>query len=101
MIQYAGGFTAKAYRNGITVHRIDGNNIKTLTLDATASQNLQLKSGDEIVVKSILGIPSNVVQVHSSTGVSGDYEFVKGETVYDLMLKSNSLTEETFVEKAY
>ena len=101
MIRYAGGFTAKAYRNGITVRRIDGNNIKTLTLDATASQNLQLKSGDEIVVNSILGIPSNVVKVNSSTGVSGDYEFVKGETVYDVMLKSNSLTEETFVEKAY
>ncbi len=101
MIRYAGGFTAKAYRNGITIRRIDGNNIKTLTLDATASQNLQLKSGDEIVVNSILGIPSNVVKVNSSTGVSGDYEFVKGETVYDVMLKSNSLTEETFVEKAY
>ena len=63
MIRYAGGFTAKAYRNGITVYRIDENNIKTLTVDATASQNLQLKSGDEIVVNSILGIPSNVVKV--------------------------------------
>ena len=38
-------------------------------------------------MNSILGIPSNVVKVHSSTGVSGDYEFVKGETVYDMMLK--------------
>lgn len=101
MVRYAGGFTAKAYRNAIEVHRIDENNIKTLTVDATASQNLQLKSGDEIVVNAILGIPSNVVKVHSSTGVGGDYEFVEGETVYDMMLKSNSLTEETFVEKAY
>ncbi len=101
MIRYAGGFTAKAYRNGIAVHRINENNIKTLTVDATASRNLQLKSGDEIVVNSILGIPSNVVKVHASTGVSGDYEFVQGETVYDMMLKSNSLTEETYVEKAY
>ena len=41
------------------------------------------------------------MKVHSSSGVSGDYEFVKGETVYDIMLKSNSLTQETFVEKAY
>ena len=101
MIRYAGGFTAKAYRNGIAVHRIDENNIKTLTVDAVSSQNLQLKSGDEIVVNSILGIPSNVVKVHSTTGVSGDYEFVKGETVYDMMLKSNSLTEEIYAEKAY
>lgn len=101
MIRYAGGFTPKAYRNGIAVHRIDENNIKTLTVDVAASQNLKLKSGDEIVVNSILGIPSNLVKVYSSTGVSGDYEFVKGETVYDIMLKSNSLTQETFVEKAY
>jgi protein involved in polysaccharide export with SLBB domain len=101
MIRYAGGFTAKAYRNGIEVHRIDENNIKTLTVDATASRNLKMQVGDEIVVNSILGIPSNVVKVHSSTGVSGDYEFVEGETVYDMMLKSNSLTEETYVEKAY
>ena len=101
MIKYAGGFTAKAYRNGIEIHRIDENNIKTLTVDAVGSRNLSLESGDEIIVNSVLGIPSNVVKVHSSTGVSGDYEFVQGETVYDLMLKSNSLTEETFVEKAY
>ena len=101
IIRYAGGFTAKAYRNGITVHRIDENNIKTLTVDAISSQNLQLKSGDEIVVNSILGIPSNVVKVHTSTGVSGDYEFVQGEKVFDMMLKSNSLTEETYLEKGY
>ena len=100
IIRYAGGFTAKAFRNGIEVHRIDENNIKTLTVDATASYNLKLKNGDEIVVNSILGIRSNLVKVHTSTGVSGDYEFVQGETVYDMMLKSNSLTEET-LEKAY
>ena len=101
LIGFAGGFTAKAYRNGIEVHRIDENNIKTLTVDALASQNLQLKSGDEVIVNSILGIPSNLVKVHSTSGVSGDYEFVKGETVYDMMLKSNSLNEETYLEKAY
>ena len=101
LIGFAGGFTAKAYRNGIEVHRIDENNIKTLTVDALASKNLQLKSGDEIIVNSILGIPSNLVKVHSSTGVSGDYEFVKGETVYDMLLKSNSISDETYLEKAY
>ena len=96
-----GWFYSKSVRNGIAGYRIDENNIQILTVDATASQNLQLKNGDEVVVNSILGIPSNLVKVHSSTGVSGDYEFVKGETVYDMMLKSNSLTEETYVEKAY
>ncbi len=101
LIRYAGGFTPKAYINGIEVHRIDENNIKTLTVDANSSRNLALKNGDEIVVNTIIGIPSNVVKVHTSTGVSGDYEFVSGETVYDMMLKSNSITNETFVEKGF
>ena len=70
------------------MHRIDENNIKTFTVDANSSRNLALKNGDEIVVNTIIGIPSNVVKVHTSTGVSGDYEFVSGETVYDMMLKS-------------
>lgn len=101
IIRYAGGFSSKAYRNGIEVHRIDENNIKILTVDAVGASNLNLESGDEIVVNSVLGIPSNLVKVYSSAGVSGDYEFVTGETVYDLLLKSNSLTDELYTEKAY
>lgn len=101
IIRYAGGFTSKAYRNGIEVHRIEENNIKTLTVDVVGAANLNLHSGDEVVVNSILGIPSNLVKVYSSSGVSGDYEFVDGETVYDLLLKSNSLTDELYTDKAY
>ena len=61
-----------------------------LTVDRVSSKNLGLRNGDEIIVNSILGIPSDVVKVHSSTSVSGNYEFSEGETVYDLMNKQGN-----------
>lgn len=101
LIKYAGGFTKLAYKNGIAVSRIDGNSIKTITVDEVGSKNLSLKNGDEIMVNSIQGIPSDLVYIHSSTGVSGEYQFSSGERVYDMLLKSNSLSEDLFLESAY
>ncbi len=101
LIKYAGGFTKLAYKNGIAVNRIDGNSIKTITVDEVGSKNLSLKNGDEIMVNSIQGIPSDLVYIHSSTGVSGEYQFSSGEKIYDMLLKSNSLSDDLFLESAY
>ena len=101
LIKYAGGFTKLAYKNGIAVSRIDGNSIKTITVDEVGSKNLSLKNGDEIMVNSIQGIPSDLVYIHTSTGVSGEYQLSSGERVYDMLLKSNSLSEDLFLESAY
>lgn len=101
LIKYAGGFTKLAYKNGIAISRIDGNSIKTITADEVGTKNLSLKNGDEIMVNSIQGIPSDMVYIHSSTGVSGEYQFSTGEKVYDMLLKSNSLSEDLFLESAY
>ena len=101
LIKYAGGFTKLAYKNGIAVNRIDGNSIKTITVDEVGSKNLSLKNGDEIMVNSIQGIPSDFVYIHSSTGVSGEYQFSIGEKIYDMLLKSNSLSDDLFLESAY
>tara|TARA_Y100000385_G_scaffold290261_1_gene362686 strand:+ start:4609 stop:7107 length:2499 start_codon:yes stop_codon:yes gene_type:complete len=101
LIKYAGGFTKMAYKNGITVNRIDNNSIKTITVDEVGSDNLNLNNGDEIMVNSIQGIPADLVYVNSSTGVSGEYQFSEGERVYDMLLKSNSLSDDLFLESAY
>ena len=82
-----------------------GNDSNPGTIDCpleSISEALNLSSnGDEIIINEILGIPSKVVKVHSSTSVSGNYEFITGETVYDLLAKSNSLGTEKYMGKAY
>ena len=101
LIKYAGGFTKMAYKNGITVKRIFNNSIKTITVDEVGTDNLDINNGDVITVNSIQGIPTDLVYVNSSTGVSGEYQFTEGERVYDMVLKSNSLSDDLFLESAY
>jgi len=101
LIKYAGGFTKMAYKNGITIKRIDNNSIKTITVDEVGANNLEINNGDEIIINSIQGIPIDLVYVNSSIGVSGEYQFSAGERVYDILLKSNSLSDDLFLESAY
>ena len=101
LIKYSGGYTKMAYKNGVTINRIDNNSITTITVDEVGASNLYLRNGDEIIVNSIQGIPTDFVYVNSSTGVSGEYQFSEGERVYDLVLKSNSLSDDLFMESAY
>ena len=101
LIKYAGGFTKMAYKNGITVKRIDNNSVKTITVDEVGADNLEINNGDEIIVNSIQGIPTDLVYVNSSIGVSGEYQLSEGERVYDIVLKSNSLSDDLFLESAY
>ena len=101
LIKYAGGFTKMAYKNGITLKRIDNNSVKTITVDEVGADNLEINNGDEIIVNSIQGIPTDLVYVNSSIGVSGEYQLSEGERVYDILLKSNSLSDDLFLESAY
>ena len=101
LIKYAGGFTKMAYKNGITVKRIEGNEVNTITIDEVGMRHFKMKNGDEIIVNSIQGIARNLVNIHSSVGVSGDYQFTNGERIYDMLLKSNSLNDDLFLNSAY
>ena len=101
LIKYAGGFTKMAYKNGITLKRIENNSVKTITVDEVGADNLNLINGDEIIVNSIQRIPTDLVFVNSSTGVSGEYQLSEGERVYDMILKSNSFSDDLFLESAY
>ncbi len=101
VITYAGGFTKMAYQNGITVKRINDNEVNTITIDQIGLNHFELKNGDEVMVNSIQAIPSDLVNIHSSVGVSGEYQFSEGERVYDMLLKSNSLNDDLFLHAAY
>ena len=84
LIKYAGGFTALAYRSGITIDRIGDNSIKTLTVDDIASKNLSLKNGDVIHVNSLNNVQRDYIHIHTSTGVSGKYELVSIRYAYEI-----------------
>ncbi len=101
LIQYAGGYTTNAFSDVLTLKRIDYNAIKVHDVQKDHLNATIVQNGDEIVVNVISNKLSNVVSVKGSIGVEGDYEFVKGEHLLDLLNRAKCIDENTFLDKAY
>ncbi|HCX77657.1 MAG TPA: hypothetical protein DHU93_22005, partial [Algoriphagus sp.] len=63
---YTGGFTAQAYKDRVTVRRIENNQRKVLDVSETDFNTFTPKDGDEILVGEALDRFSNRVQVTGS-----------------------------------
>ena len=85
IIKYAGGFTTNAFTDVVTLKRIEYNSIKVNDVYKDHANSTALKNGDEIVVNSISNKLSNVVSIEGSIGVPGEYEFIEGEKLFDLL----------------
>jgi protein involved in polysaccharide export with SLBB domain len=101
LIQYAGGFTTNAFTDVVTLKRIDYNTIKVNDVHKDHANATIVQHGDEIVVNTISHKLSNVVSVKGSIGVAGDYEFIEGEHLLDLLSRAKCISEKTFLDKVY
>ena len=101
LIRYAGGYTTTAFTDVLTLKRIEYNAIKVNDVHKDHLNSTVVQNGDEIVVNTITNRLSNVVSVKGSIGVAGDYEFVKGEHLLDLLNKAKCIDEKTFLDKVY
>ena len=75
IIKYAGGFSSKAFRDIITLKRLDYNDMKVFDVHSDDFNSEFINNGDELVVNHISNKLSNVITVNGSIGVSGEYEF--------------------------
>jgi protein involved in polysaccharide export with SLBB domain len=101
IIKYAGGFTTNAFTDVITLKRIEYNTIKVNDVHKDHAQSTAVQHGDEIVVNTISNKLSNVVSIKGSIGVAGDYEFIRGEKLLDLLNRAKCIDEKTFLDKVY
>ena len=60
-----------------------------------------INNGDELVVNHISNKLSNVITVKGNIGVSGEYEFKKGERLLELLERAKCISQKTFLEKVY
>ncbi len=100
-IKYAGGFTTNAFSDLITMKRLDYNSIKVYDIHKDHLKETKIRNGDELIVNPIQNKLSNVVSVQTDIGVSGDYEYIKGERILDLLYRSKCIDDKTFLERAY
>ncbi|NDG52917.1 MAG: hypothetical protein EBY39_07825 [Flavobacteriia bacterium] len=82
-------------RDGKTIDSLD---VYKFLFDPSTSQDLFMQNNDYLYVPVA---PTDLVYINSSTGVSGEYQFSEGERVYDMLLKSNSFSDDLFLESAY
>ena len=101
LIKYAGGFISTAFKDIITLKRLDYNNIKVYDIKQSDLFIENIQDGDQIIVNQISNKLSNLVTVDGDVGVSGEYEFTENETLLELLKRSKCITNKTFLEKVY
>ena len=101
MIKYSGGFTTTAFRDIITLKRLDYNNLKVYDVNKADLYQENISDGDQIVVNKISNKISNVVTLKGDVGVSGDYEFKENEKILDLLSRAKCISNKTFLDKVY
>lgn len=98
---YTGGFGSLAYRDRVTVRRIENNQRKVIDVPSDQFPSFSLEDGDEILVGEALERFVNRVQVTGSVNRPGEYSFENGTlTVKGLIEKAQGLKPEAFVNRA-
>ena len=101
LIKYAGGFSSKAFRDIVTLKRLDYNDMKVYDVQSNDFSSELIMEGDELIVNLISNKLSNVVTVNGNIGVAGEYEYKKDEKLLELLNRAKCISQKTFLEKVY
>ena len=101
LVEYAGGFTANAHRDDITVTRRSGPEREVFTVVKGQQAVFALEDGDYVSIGSALDRFANRVEVQGSVFRPGVFE-LGGEiaTVRQLVRAAGGLTEDAFTGRA-
>jgi len=101
LLKFAGGFSSMAFKDIITLKRIDYNQMKVYDVSIADANNEIVIDGDELVVNHITNKISNVITIKSKIGVAGEYEYKPNENILELLERSRCISQKTFLDKVY
>ena len=101
-LQMAAGVSATGYLQGAELWRVGETGVRELmNVDLrSADAELELQSGDLLVIPPVLEEPQNVVQLDGAVRRPGTYQVFEGMTVRDLIALANGPTEDAHTEEA-
>lgn len=97
---YTGGFTSEAYKDRLTVRRIENNERRVLDVAQNDFKNFTPKDGDEILIGEALDRYVNRVQISGAVQRPGEYSLEDGTSVKGLIEKAHGLKPEAFLNRA-
>ena len=97
LLKYAGGFTAKAYKKGVQVNRVSGEQYSAHNISEFDLSSFKLLDGDSVTVDSILERYANTVQIKGAVFHPGMYDCGStNNTVRSLIESAGGLTEDAY-----
>ena len=97
LLKYAGGFSAKAYKKGVQVNRVNGEQYSAHNVAEFDLSSFKLMDGDSVTVDSILERYANTVQIKGAVFHPGMYDWGgTNNTVRSLIESAGGLTEDAF-----
>jgi len=84
LIELAGGLLPSSYRYRVVLERYEANQrltVKEYSLEDENFQRLSLRDGDLVIVKQVLPLPENGIQLIGHTPYPGLYEYKPGLTL--------------------
>jgi protein involved in polysaccharide export with SLBB domain len=99
LVQYFGGFTSNAYTNLLVVERVNGKEKEIKEVRLADASSFVVKSGDRFMIKEVVDKFRNRVSVFGEVYRPGDFEFIKGMSLKDLIEKAEGITDEAFLSR--
>jgi protein involved in polysaccharide export with SLBB domain len=101
LLNFAGGFTEKAYQARLKVLKNTPTERKINDLIANQFQTYIPQSGDKYFVSEILDRFENRVSIEGSVFRPGEYQLEKGLSLKKLIEKAEGLKEDAFLNRGY
>ncbi|MGM9674484.1 MAG: SLBB domain-containing protein [Bacteroidaceae bacterium] len=101
LMTYSGGFTGDAYTDKVRLVRKAGAEYSVHTIEEFDMATFTLKDLDEVQVDSVRARFSNMVEVRGAVKHAGQFQLGdKIQTVRDLLLAADGLSEDAYQERA-
>lgn len=101
LLDYAGGFSADAYKKSVTITRSNGREYQLFTVDSPQFDSFRLIDGDIVEVGEIVDRFENRIEVRGAVFREGVYQ-LGGEinTIRELIAKAEGVTGDAFLARA-
>ncbi|MDR0961368.1 MAG: SLBB domain-containing protein [Mediterranea sp.] len=100
LLNYSGGFTAKAYKDALTISRTTGREYRIQSVEQPQFASFILQDGDMVMIGSILDRYENRLEVKGSVYRPGVYQLdVRTNTVLQLIKAAEGVTGDAFLDR--
>lgn len=96
LIHYAGGFSERAFRRHIRIHRNTPVERRIITVNHSQIEEVEIQNGDVVFIEELLSRFENRVTIQGAVWRSGDFELKHDMTLHDLITEAGGMRPDAF-----